>query len=180
MPKLYEEALSYIQRCFTILFECKSFLELEITSVVEIVASSGLSLTTELEVYNLADKRLSHNIEDSGKFAKDLLLKVRLPLLPDSAFKSLLEKPLSFCGKKECYDLLQEICLSKNSFYKVKSNVQCKARYCNQRLFKFVAYDTLSKTAVGSNHQTELDAVSLTVLPQPEENHFSPRLVTLN
>ena len=177
MSKLYEEALSYIHCCFTMLFECKSFLELDITSVVVILASSGLSLTTELEVFNFADKWLSHNIKDRCKFAKDLLLTVRLPLLPDSAFKSMLYMSSSFCKLEECFDLLQEICASKSLYYKFKSNVQCKARHCNQRLFKFVAYSTLSRTAVGSNHQ--LDDVSLTVLPSPADESFFPRLVTL-
>ena len=71
---------SYIKRCFTFLNNNEQFLELEYNFFSKILASSGLLITSEIEVFYAADKWLNHNIEERSKYAENLLLKVRLQL----------------------------------------------------------------------------------------------------
>ena len=76
---------SYIERCFAMVIETQCFLELDYNIIAKILVSSDLSIHSELEVFNAANNWLKHNSKDRGKFAKQLLLKVRLPLLSDHA-----------------------------------------------------------------------------------------------
>ena len=80
---LKKPSYGFIERCFTVLVDTESFMELHFFRVLKILKSSGLLITSELEVYNAADRWLSFDIEERGKFAKDLLLAARLPLLSD-------------------------------------------------------------------------------------------------
>ena len=50
----------YIERFFTMLVETRHFLELDYTAISKILASSELTITSELEVYKAADLWLSH------------------------------------------------------------------------------------------------------------------------
>ena len=74
MTKLGILSFSLIERCFTMLADSQSFLELDYSLVAKILLSSSLHITTEIEVFNVADLWLSQNIEKRKKFAKDLLL----------------------------------------------------------------------------------------------------------
>ena len=53
---LEKGALTYIERCFTMLVDTQHFLELDYTAVSKILASSGVLITSELEVYKSANK----------------------------------------------------------------------------------------------------------------------------
>ena len=81
--------LSYIQRCFTIVSDDESFLELELKLISKILASSVLMITTEVKVFYAVDRWLNHNIEERSKHTKDLLLKVRLYLLSTETIRHL-------------------------------------------------------------------------------------------
>ena len=78
---------NYIERWFTSVVETESFLELEFSDLLKILKSSGLLITSELEVYDAAEKWLEGDITERKKFAIDLLLVVRLPLLSDLTLK---------------------------------------------------------------------------------------------
>ena len=93
---LAKATFSYIERSFTMLAETDSFKELDFITLVKILRSSRLLITSELEVYNAANKWVSYNIIDRSKFAKDLLLTVRFPLLPDSTLKYIQRKTSCF------------------------------------------------------------------------------------
>ena len=67
--------------------DTQNFLELDYFLVAKILASSDLVITSEVEVYNAADRWLKYKIEERRKFAKHLLLKVRLPLLSDNTLQ---------------------------------------------------------------------------------------------
>ena len=98
LSSLHKAALSYIERCFTMIVETQNFLELELNFISKIFTSSQLSITSEYEVYHAAEKWLSYNIEERSKFAKQLLHTVRFPLLSDETLKYLINNssPLSF------------------------------------------------------------------------------------
>ena len=82
---VYKGTFKYIERWFTMIVETKNFLELNINQVSKILTSSELVITSEVEVFLAADKWVSHNFEERSKFAKNLLLKVRVNLLSDYA-----------------------------------------------------------------------------------------------
>ena len=61
----------YIERCFSMIVDTESFLELDFKTVSKILASSSLQIDSEVEVYNAANKWLNHNIKERSKFAKN-------------------------------------------------------------------------------------------------------------
>ena len=84
---LSKTSLTYIERCFPMVVEAPSFLHLDVNTVLRILGSSELNIKTEVEVFNAAVNWLEHDIEDRSKYAKQLLLKVRLTLLSKHAFE---------------------------------------------------------------------------------------------
>ena len=100
--KIYNLAavsFSCIERCFTTVMDTESFLELDIKLIRKILYSSELHITSELEVFNAVDNWICHNTKERCKFAKCLLLTVRLSLLSDPALNYILSRttsPISF------------------------------------------------------------------------------------
>ena len=56
VTSLAKLALSYIERCFAMIVETESFLELEYNQVAKIFSSSETSVHSELEISNAANK----------------------------------------------------------------------------------------------------------------------------
>ena len=129
---------TYIQRCFTMLVETQNFLELDFTSISKILASSGLLITSEHEVYNAANAWVSHYIEERSKFAENLLLKVRLPLLSDETLKFLLNKSSSFSNNDACRAKFEEILNNKDEFIENNCSNYYTHRCCNQDCFNIL------------------------------------------
>ena len=109
--KLAVESFKYIERCFLMVVETNSFLELDYESVANILDSSELRIRTEIEVLEAAATWLSHNIEERSKFARELLLTVRLSLLSDYALADFFQKFSSFSTNLECVELLKQVLL---------------------------------------------------------------------
>ena len=85
-----------------------------------------MEITSELEVAAAADAWLKHKYDERKKFSKDLLLTVRLNLLPDSVLnknfqKSNKEGSFTFQRNEECLDLAVEILRDKKKFIKTTS-----------------------------------------------------------
>ena len=138
LQKLLKICFSYIERCFTMFVESLNFLELEFTFVAKILRSSNLEITSELEVFEGADTWLRYNKIKRSKFAKDLLLKVRLPLLSDHAVNHILQKPSVFNEIDECVIILKKVLESKEYFYPRKFIDFYTNRYCNQKSFNIL------------------------------------------
>ena len=128
-----KSTFNYIDRWFTVVVESKNFLELEYTIVAKLLASSQLTIDSEVEVVRAANKWLSHNIEERCDFAKYLLLKIRLPLLSDHALKHTIIEPSSFSRNKDCIAVLEDVLNNKENFVRKSSNLLCTYRYCNQQ-----------------------------------------------
>ena len=107
--ELAAQSLRYIERCFTMVVETNSFLGLDYESVGKILDSSELWISSEIEVFNAADRWLSHNIKERSKFAKELLMKVRLPLLSQHALRRILNKSSVFSKNPKCVALLRKV-----------------------------------------------------------------------
>ena len=91
----------------------KSFLELDYETLEKILDSSDLYVSSEFEVLNAAGNWLNHNIDERSKFARKLLMKVRLPLLSEAALKFILNKHTSFSKNSECDAILKQV-LNRN------------------------------------------------------------------
>ena len=111
----------YIQRCFEIVSETENFLNLDFPLAAKILASSKLSLATELEVFNGVHAWINHNIEERSKHARDMLLKVRLPSLSDDALKYI--KASSLTKIKDCSELMDDVLKRNGNAYRTKSPV---------------------------------------------------------
>ena len=118
--------------------ETQNFLETHFTFVSKILKSSELSITSEGEVYYAAEKWLSYNFKERSKFAKHLLLTVRLPLLLDHTLRYLINNSSVFTEVDECKAILNKVVNNKDNYYQNKSSMYYASRYCNQDLFNVV------------------------------------------
>ena len=140
LPILYETALCYTHRSFTMVVKTRNFSELDFLNVANILKSSQLLTTSELEVFNAADAWVDYNSKKRSMFAKDLLSKVRLPLLSEHALKFILQKKTSkFWENDECVKMINdEILKNEENFYGKKSCISVTNRYCDQNKFNIL------------------------------------------
>ena len=133
------DALKYIYRWFTIIAKIDNFQYLELNNIIRILSSSELNISSELEVFNASDLWLSCESFDRSKFAQELFLKTRFPLLSDHVTKSLLKQNRnsnnSFHKSGECLVLMEEVLKNKEEFYRNKSTIYYTNRYCKSSKF---------------------------------------------
>ena len=134
IPNLYKTTFIYIERCFSVVTETKSFLELDFNSISNLLASSNLLIDSEVQVYNAGNTWLKYNIEERCKFAKLLLLKVRLNLLSNRTLKFLLDESSGIAKNNECIDMLNDM----NIFIKNKTIVYSRRRFCDDEMFSIL------------------------------------------
>ena len=128
---------SYIERFFTILIDNDMFLELEYTFISKILASSELLITSEIEVFKVANRWLNHNFEERSKYAEDIFLKVRLHLLSTLTIRHLLNESKYF-KKHGCVKFLSKIIHCKVKFFFKSSRNFHTSRFCNQNYSKLL------------------------------------------
>ena len=133
LPDLTQTILAYTERCFTMVAETDNFLELDFVLLKKILSSSKLHLTSEVEVFNAADKWLRHDVEGRGKLAKEVLMTVRLSLLSDAALDSLLRANSPICSDSECKLILGSVLRNKD--YLSLPSKSFEPRYCDQNLY---------------------------------------------
>ena len=132
LQNLAKLTINYIQRCFTMVVESESFLQLEPELVVKILASSELHVTSELEVVNAANAWLG--VEGRGGHARRLLTTVRLPLLPPLALKEVLSGSSPIASNDECVGLLERALKKENE----SSEQQVASRHCGRGGFSML------------------------------------------
>ena len=153
LPSLKKEAINYIERCFTALVEEKSFLEISFNCLKEILLSSELYVTSELEIYKFAEKWLNHSIEEREQHAKHVLRAVRLNLLSKDTLRCLLNDPSCFSKIKECVAVIDEFLREKGVCNEHRSKINRTSRYCSQKHFNMLVcggINTNSNAAVGN------------------------------
>ena len=144
VSKLAQTTFRYIERCFTMIVTSPNFLELGFNFVDKILASSELNVTSEQEVLNAAEQWVNYNFKERSNFGKDLLLRVRLPLISDHALTDMLDKPYVlrsssvFRKIENCVALINEFLENKNSLHAKNSSVYTIARYCSQNMFNIL------------------------------------------
>ena len=144
-------------------FETESFVELDFSSVSRILASSGLQVDSEVEVYNAANKWLSHNMEERCKFAKQLLLKVRLNLLSEQTLKHLINKSSCIFKNEECLKVLK----NRDSLYEDNSFIPNNSRHCNQSKFNIMICGGRDRSSniVGEVREFDVNNLQVKTLP---------------
>ena len=148
LTTISESSLCYIEICFPMLVGTQNFLHLSFNLVSKILESSELNIHSEVEVLNAVITWLKHNSEERGKYAPQLLLKVRLPLLSDHALEYI-SNCYSIFNKKG--DLLKLLKFIQKGF--VYTN-----RYCSHTQFKIKVcggYNNKSNTMVASVKQID-------------------------
>ena len=157
LAKLYKKgiisksSLLYIERCFSMVVETQNFLHLDFNLVAKILASSELNIHSEVEIFNAVITWLKHNSEERSKYAKQLLLKVRLPLLSEHGLKYILNENLSYTNNNELMCVLKEVITKKGT-----SSLNIKYRYCSQNKFNILlcgGYDNETSKTVRDIHQ---------------------------
>ena len=78
LSKLNALNMLCIERCFAMVAKIYNFIDLEFDLVRKIFSSSELHITSELEVFDAADKLVYRNFKERRKFSRDLLLTIRL------------------------------------------------------------------------------------------------------
>ena len=124
---------SYIERCFTVVFETRNFLEADFYFVRKILCSSELQITSELEVFHAANSWIKYKFEEREKFAEDLLLTVRLSLLSDATLSYLIRQNFTICKNNKCKAIVEK-------FLNLKERSQT-TRYCAQNKFDLYLCD---------------------------------------
>ena len=87
----------------------------------------------------VADSWLRHCYDQRSKFAKNLFLTVRLPLLSESVLKKVLGRSYNtrnstvFQSNEECLEMTKKILENKEKFYQDRPTLSYKTRYCSQK-----------------------------------------------
>ena len=147
----------YIERCFSMIVETESFLQLDFNTVSKILASSSLQIDSEVEVYNATIKWLNHNSGGRSKFSKQLLLKVRLNLLSEQTLEYLLSESSYISKNNICVELMK----NKNLFYQNESSFYNKSRQCNHNMFNVLVcggFDAKKRSSI--NQVKEFDRIN--------------------
>ena len=153
----FMSCLIYIERCFPMVVETRNFLHLDFIIIAKILKSSNLNIHSEVEIFNAANSWLKYNSEERFKYAKQLLLKIRLPLLSGNALSYITNCDSMFSGSQECVKILKEVSCNKN-YFKNKSSIFFTSRYCNQNKFNILVcggYDHRNKNIVKTVNQVE-------------------------
>ena len=135
---LHTCAFEYIQRWFSALVKSGKHLDLRFDLFSKLLSSQGLNITCELEVSDSADAWMKYDASRRSRFAKDLIKKVRLPLLSSAALNTLLNDTTTFskCPHSQQY-IRKAICNSKDRTLDPAS-IDCRNRYCAQQNFDII------------------------------------------
>ena len=122
--KLQANTFAFINRNFSKVAETDGFLQLEHELLFKILASSGLQITSELEVFHAGNAWLNHDLIGRSMYADEVLSKVRLHLLSKAALEQLLQNYNSSSKELVCADEIQTALKQKSS--KSASNAPLK------------------------------------------------------
>ena len=164
---LQKPIFNFIEHVFQMVVGTNCFLESDYDFVSKLLASSNLQIDSEVEVYNSLNKWLSYDGEKRTKFAKQLLLKIRLYLLSDKCLKYLVNESSSITMNNECNEIISNM----DSFYKSKSIVHYKRRLNSQNMFNILICGGLRKHKSHSSDVKQIDVKNF------EKIHFLPSMM---
>ena len=130
-----EVCLNYTERYFTIVAESESFLHLDFKCVKEILSSSELDITSELEVLKAAESWIAKDYKNRSKYAKDLLLLVRLHLLSLPVLESILKPEKNDIRRSEDLTSLVNETIQNKRVERLEAFSQRGTRYCEKKRY---------------------------------------------
>ena len=133
LPILHEKNFLYIVRCFSMAADNKEFADLDFEFFMKIIKNPQLEITSEVEVFECIDAWISRHFEFRAKFGKDLLINVRLPLIPEHAIRRILAESSSLRKIDDCVALIKRFLMNKESFCQEKKHLA--SRSCLQENF---------------------------------------------
>ena len=133
-----EHSLRCIEGSFAVVADTKDFLELDYEQVAKILGRSALEIFSEVEIFTAADSWLRHNFVERKKYAKQLLLKVRVKFLSEHALKYVQRENSAFSKVKCCVEMLNK--LDKNVLKTESSSYHIRRHY-NRGRFNFLTYE---------------------------------------
>ena len=136
---LCKTTLRFIECCFTVVSNNESFNQLDYNLISKIFASSSLLITSEIEVFKVAEIWLNYNIKERRKYAKNILLKVRLHLLSKDTLQQLLDDSTFFKKDRVCLKLLNKILNCQGICFLNTSSVYQKSRFVIKNLLKYLS-----------------------------------------
>ena len=134
---IFHCAFEFIERWFCLITEKQMHLDLPVYFFKRVLSSSGLNITSELEVFKAAVSWINKNSKQRRTLAKGLIKKIRLPLLSCAALSKLLKKesPFSQCAESRKYI---EKANNDKTVSKFDHDQNCQARYCSQDKFDII------------------------------------------
>ena len=150
---IVKETHEFIASFFTTISKTKSFLELDFSLVKTILSSSQLEVDSELEILSSVNEWLCYDYENRSKYAKDLLLAVRLHLLQDRVLTEVISGSHScaFQLNVKLVEVLKEILRDKKKYYDNKRSLCLEARHCPKTKFNLVVFGGEYKTTNDGN-----------------------------
>ena len=162
LPNIMKIALNYIERCFSIISETRSFLDLDYAFVKNIISSSDLNIDSEREVLCAVNNWVDYNVAQRQQYAKRLLLEVRLPLLSDSTLKTILNEFSCFKNNNDCLMTIRKYLQNDKWLYPFNVERMFTARKCSQNAFRVLLCGGFKSTCFGVTDVHELDMRDLT------------------
>ena len=134
----------YFLRCiegsFAMVADTKDFLELDYEQVAKILGSSGLQIASEVEIFTAANLWLRHNFVEREKYARQLLLKIRVKSLSEHALKHIQLENSAFSKTQFRVEMLSKL---DGNVLKTKSSSYHSRRHCNRDGFNFLIFGGL-------------------------------------
>ena len=125
-----------IRRWFCYLAENKMLDGFSFRLIVKILSSSGLNVTSELEVAQAVNSWIEHDPKSRSRFTLELIKTVRLPLLSTAALKTLLESETSFSKCEKSRGVVLKAVSDKTVRALDPSFSDCRVRHCAQDDFE--------------------------------------------
>ena len=135
LSSLSKLPLSFTERCFPMVADSKSFLELDYISVAKIFLSSELFVDTELQVVKAADGWLNYN-KARSKYTESILSRIRLPLLSVPALNYISDGKSCFTENEVCFNIVKAVLENKKEF--PTQQLSISSRFCNQNNFNIL------------------------------------------
>ena len=133
---LCRQSTMLIHRCFPSVADSLNFLELDYKFLVKILCSSELSVDSEVQVYTAAKRWLDHNTIERSKYAAAVLKRIRLPLIPSSYLRHILD---SKCPTNDNFTIaIERVLQIKNQVDSGKPF--CAYRHCSQSDYKVLLF----------------------------------------
>ena len=135
ISSLSKISMRVIERCFPMVAESQTFLELKLVHVKNIISSNELNVDSELQVLNAAGDWMSHKLTKRRKYSICLFSMIRLSLLSSPALKYIFDKKSRFRMGRKCAEIIREIFNNRNPrSYKLSGT----SRYCTQDKFNAI------------------------------------------